>query len=125
MVSSLHLDRREFLALSALATAATLLPDSLHADQPSDPGLISLRVSGDAQSGFGVTILFRDQPIARHHRGGEFSAIFKTASTVSKTGPETGKPPPGVETQGESNSPELCSYRTCALRSLSTLPMRL
>jgi hypothetical protein len=71
------LDRREFLALSALATAATLLPDSLHGDQPSDPGLISLRVSGDAQSGFGVTILFRGQPIARHHRGGEFSAIFQ------------------------------------------------
>jgi hypothetical protein len=77
MVSWLKLDRREFLSISALATAASLLPNSLHADRRSEPGLVSLRVSGDAESGYGVTILFRDQPIARHHHGGEFSAIFQ------------------------------------------------
>jgi hypothetical protein len=77
MASWLNLDRREFLSISALATAAGLLPDSLYADQRSEPSLVSLRVSGDAESGYGVTILFRDQPIARHHQGGEFSAIFQ------------------------------------------------
>ena len=77
MVSWLNLDRREFLTISALATAARLLSDSLYADKRSEPGLVSLRVSGDAESGYGVTILFRDEPIARHHHGGEFSAIFQ------------------------------------------------
>ena len=77
MVSWLKLDRREFLSISALATAAILLPNSLHADRRSEPGLVSLRVSGDAESGYGVPLLFRDQPIARHHHGAEFSAIFQ------------------------------------------------
>jgi len=79
MVSLGHLDRREFLTISALTMAATLLPDSLHAAQPSEPDLVSLRVTGDAHSGYGVTILFRDQPIARHHQGGELSAIFQNS----------------------------------------------
>src|ERR1035438_5606914 len=74
-----HLDRREFLTLSTLTTAATLLPNSLHATQSSQPGLVSLRVTGDAQSGYGVTILFRDRPISRHHQGGELSAIFQNS----------------------------------------------
>ncbi len=79
MVSWGHLDRREFLSLSALATAATLLPRSLHAAQPSGSGLVSLQATGNAQSGYGVKILFRDQPIARHHQGGELSAIFQNS----------------------------------------------
>jgi hypothetical protein len=71
--------RREFLALSGLATVATLLPDSLHATNTPDAGLVSLQVTGDAQSGYGVTILYRGQAIARHHQGGEFSAIFQNS----------------------------------------------
>jgi len=77
MAGWLDLDRREFLTISALATAASLLPVSLQADQPSDVGLVSLRVAGDAEGGYGVKILFRDQPIARHRKDGEFSAIFQ------------------------------------------------
>jgi hypothetical protein len=79
MASPGQLDRREFLALSALATVATLLPESLHATNPSETGLVSLQVTGDAQSGYGVTILYRGQAIARHHQGGEFSAIFQNS----------------------------------------------
>ena len=79
MVSFGQLDRREFLALSALTTAATLLPQSLHAAIPNDSGLVSLQVTGDAQSGYGVTIVYRGQAIARHHAGGEFSAIFQNS----------------------------------------------
>lgn len=79
MATWLDLDRREFLTISALATAASLLSDSLQADQPSVVSLVSLRVTGDATNGYGVTILFRDRPIARHHMGGEFSAIFQNS----------------------------------------------
>lgn len=79
MVTFGELDRREFLTLSALMTAATLLPQSLHAAIPTESGLVSLQVTGDAQSGYGVTILYRGQAIARHHAGGEFSAIFQNS----------------------------------------------
>ena len=74
-----NLDRREFLALSALTTAATLMPGTLNATEPSMPGTVTLQVTGDAHSGYGVTVLHRGQPIARHHRDGEFSAIFQNS----------------------------------------------
>jgi hypothetical protein len=79
MVTSVNLDRREFLALSALTTAATLLPNTSHAFPASESDGIALRVSGDLQNGYGVTLLFRGQVIARHHRGGEFSAVFQNS----------------------------------------------
>jgi hypothetical protein len=69
--------RRDFLVLSALTTGATLLPESLRSDQLSLPGQVSLEVTGDAPNGYGVRILYRGQAIARHNRGGEFSAIFQ------------------------------------------------
>lgn len=78
MVPHGRLDRREFIALSALTTASTLLPQSLQAAQPIESGLVSLQVSGDAQHGYGVTILYRGQAIARH-QGGEFSAVFQNS----------------------------------------------
>lgn len=79
MVSRGQLDRREFFGLMALTTVATLLPESLHATIPTESGLVSLQVTGDAQIGYGVTILYRGQVIARHHAGGEFSAIFQNS----------------------------------------------
>jgi hypothetical protein len=79
MVSLGELDRREFLTLSALTTAAGLLPYTLHAAEPSEPGLVSLKITGDAQHGYGVTILYRGQPIARHRQGGEFSTLFQNS----------------------------------------------
>ena len=79
MVSNMELDRREFLSLSALVTAAALMPHSLHASPSSESGIVTLHVTGDAQQGFGVTILYRGQAIARHHQGGEFSAVFQNS----------------------------------------------
>ena len=73
------LDRREFLTLSALTTAATLLPESLHAEKPSDSDLVSLQVAGDSHRGYGVKILYRGHSIARHNHGGEFSGIFQNS----------------------------------------------
>ncbi len=78
MVSYGRLDRRDFIALSALTTAATLLPESLRAAESTETGLVSLEVSGDSQHGYGVTILYRGRAFARH-RGGEFSAVFQNA----------------------------------------------
>ncbi len=73
------LDRREFLTLSALTTAASLLPESLHAEASSDSSLVSLQVTGDAQRGYGVRILYRGHSIAQHNQGGEFSGIFQNS----------------------------------------------
>ena len=77
MVSHARLDRREFLALSALTSVATLLPESVYATQSSETDRVSLEVTGDAQHGYGVAILYRGRAIARHHQGGEFSAVFQ------------------------------------------------
>jgi hypothetical protein len=77
MVSHAGMDRREFLALSALTSVATLLPESVSAAQPSETDLVSLEVTGDGQRGYGVTILYRGRAIARHHQGGELSAVFQ------------------------------------------------
>jgi hypothetical protein len=71
------LDRREFLTLSSLTAAAVLLPHSLHATDSLASGLVSLQVTGDAQRGYGVAILYHGEVIARHHQGGEFSAVFQ------------------------------------------------
>jgi hypothetical protein len=71
-----ELDRRQFLSLSTLSTAAILLP---HFPPSSEAGLLTLNAVGDAQEGFGVTILYRGQAIAQHHRGGEFSAVFQNS----------------------------------------------
>ncbi|HET7106451.1 MAG TPA: hypothetical protein VFI38_06560 [Candidatus Acidoferrum sp.] len=38
---------------------------------------LSLHVKGTPAQGFGVDLLFKGQPIARHNQGGEFSAIFQ------------------------------------------------
>jgi len=77
MVSFGNFDRREFLALSALTTAASLLPKQLHATPTSESDGIALRITGDAQSGYGVAIFYRGEAIARHQLGGEFSAVFQ------------------------------------------------
>jgi len=73
------LNRRKFIALSALTSSATLLPRSLHATQISRGGhnALSLQAVGDPQLGYGVTLLHDGRPIARHNQGGEFSAVFQ------------------------------------------------
>jgi hypothetical protein len=77
MASNHGLDRRKFMTLSALATAEILRPHALLAFSTAESSLVTLHVTGDARQGFGVTILFRGQAIARHNKGGEFSAVFQ------------------------------------------------
>jgi len=86
MVSFGNLGRREFLALSAFTTAATLLPNASHATPTSESDRIALRVTGDAKSGYGVAVLYRGKMIARHHGGGEFSAVFQNSDRSLEDG---------------------------------------
>jgi hypothetical protein len=79
MVSSGNLDRREFLALSALTMAATLLPLASHATPTSESDGIALVMTGDAESGYGVAVSYRGRVIAHHHQSGEFSAVFQNS----------------------------------------------
>jgi hypothetical protein len=79
MVTYVSLNRREFIALSTLSMGAALLPKSLEGAEATQPGPLSLRVTGDAHAGYGVTILHGGERIARHHRGGEFSAVFQNS----------------------------------------------
>jgi hypothetical protein len=76
------LSRRRFLADSlsgGLAVGLELCAEPLHATAAAIPGTdgMSLKVTGDPAQGFGVTLLFNGQPLARHNQGGEFSAIFQ------------------------------------------------
>ena len=43
------------------------------------PGMdgLTLKVAGDPNQGYGVTLFFNGQPVVRHNQGGEFSAIFQ------------------------------------------------
>jgi hypothetical protein len=43
---------------------------------PETDGL-TLKVSGDATSGYGAVLVFNGRPILRHNQGGEFSAVFQ------------------------------------------------
>src|SRR5215472_2835391 len=43
----------------------------------ADRDEIELKVMGNEREGYGVTLTYRDQPVARHNAGGEFSAIFQ------------------------------------------------
>ncbi len=74
-----NFNRRDFISISTLAFPAVLLPASLRATESSQSVSVGLRVTGDSASGYGVTILYRGQAIARHHQGGEFSAVFQNS----------------------------------------------
>jgi len=72
-----HLDRREFIALSAITAAATVMPEALRAAVPPESSPVSLQVTGNVKSGYGVKIRLCGEALARHHQGGEFSAVFQ------------------------------------------------
>ena len=73
--------RRQFLEQSAAGTLVAglgwaIAPLAAGASSIASDGM-SLKVVGDSERGYGVEILFRGQPIARHNAGGEFSAVFQ------------------------------------------------
>lgn len=77
--NGLQCDRRAFLGLSAAVAAGTLLTGALaptvSAEPPSAPE-VSLKVSGNTTTGFGVSILFQGKPVTSE-KSGELSALFQ------------------------------------------------
>ena len=76
------LSRRRFLENSlsgGLAVGYEFCAEPLRATAAAIRGTdgLSLKVTGDAAQGFGVTLLFNGQALTRHNQGGEFSAIFQ------------------------------------------------
>jgi hypothetical protein len=75
--------RRHFIEKSVttgLAVGLGLKIDPLHGSvSPSAPKMdgLTLKVSGDAVSGYGAVLLHDGRPILRHSQGGEFSALFQ------------------------------------------------
>jgi hypothetical protein len=84
-MSRARLSRREFV-LSSLATGIAGIV-SRHAEPPaaaasssnSPDQWLTFELSGDGEHGYGVEILFQGQKVARHKKGGEFSAVFQNA----------------------------------------------
>ncbi|MGA8029804.1 MAG: hypothetical protein WB992_21895, partial [Bryobacteraceae bacterium] len=71
------MDRREFLA--AVAAATPLRRTGHGTPNQSETGRVSLQVTGQAGTGYGVAVLLNDRPVARHTGGGEFSAAFQNS----------------------------------------------
>jgi hypothetical protein len=73
------LSRRRFLEASVLGGLAPAMLTSqvsnlLAAFENTD---IELKVTGNEKEGYGVTLLYRGEPIAFHNADGEFSAVFQ------------------------------------------------
>ena len=76
------MSRRRFIEGSvagSLALGLELGVDPLRLASSALPGAggLTLKVVGDAQLGYGVTLIFNGEPIARHNHGGEFCADFQ------------------------------------------------
>ena len=77
------LSRRRFIERSITGSLAVGLVSGSRLSaitasaRPTGLDGLTLKVTGDAKQGYSVVLLFDGQPIAQHHRGGEFSACFK------------------------------------------------
>ena len=119
MVTHARLDRREFLALSALTSVATLLPESVYATQSSETDRVSLEVTGDAQHGYGLRFFIAVVSSRGTIRAGNSQPSSKTTKGVSKTGSMIGKQHLGKATEGRFIFPEKCNSPIYAQLSLS------
>jgi hypothetical protein len=76
------ISRREFIAVSTISSVAGLLNRSeatVHAETPTSNHELTLAITGNPQQGYGTTIQYRGESIARHAAGGEFSAVFQNS----------------------------------------------
>jgi len=60
----------------SLGLGANGFPESMSDVSGATDGL-TLKAMGDAEHGYGVELLYRGRPIARHNQGGEFSGVFQ------------------------------------------------
>jgi hypothetical protein len=77
------ISRRRFIESSVtggLAVGLGLAGDPLNGSvsaMPVGSDGLALKVTGNAEQGYGVALFFNGQPVARHNQGGEFSAVFQ------------------------------------------------
>ena len=83
-MSRARLSRRKFV-LSSLATGIAGIvsrhakPAAAASSSHSPDQWLTFELSGDREHGYGVEIRFQGQRVARHKKGGEFSAVFQNA----------------------------------------------
>src|SRR5271166_3734539 len=116
-----NISRRRFIERSISASfAAALGPrfgslqGTASATTPDIEGL-TLKVNGDPKQGYGVSLLLRGQPFARHNQGGEFSATFKNEERSVEDGVIDWK-----ATSWSGNSTHVMLDGECRLKSLNT-----
>lgn len=114
------LTRRRFLGESitagmALGGAELLGVPFTGAAKPDDSSAFRLQVTGDASTGYGVSLLFNGQPLARHHGAGEFSGVFQNEDRSVTDGVENWK----AHAWSEAGA-RLTLTGECALENLST-----
>jgi hypothetical protein len=96
--------------------APAILP--LHVDSPSrtaENTEIELKVSGNEEEGYGVTLFCRGQPIASHNAGGEFSAVFQNGERSLEDRVENWK-----ASSWKGNARQVSLYGICKLKSTNT-----
>jgi len=73
-----RISRRQFIAGSAAAGLAGILPPGAFGDTAEDSSSkrVTVKAAGDPHSGYHAVILFAGREIARHSGTGEFSAVF-------------------------------------------------
>jgi len=75
--------RRDFIEKSVTAGLAAGFGLKIDPSRRSESSIspetdgLTLKVSGDATSGYGAVLLFNGRPILRHNQGGEFSVLFQ------------------------------------------------
>jgi hypothetical protein len=115
------LTRRRFLGESITAGFALgggeLLgvPFRAAVSQPDDAAPLRLEVTGDASSGYGVSLRSNGQALARHNGGGEFSGVFQNEDRSVTDEVENWK-----ARSWSGNASRLTLTGECALKNLST-----
>jgi hypothetical protein len=112
-----RISRRQFIATSAATGLAGVLSQHSFADvaERSSSERLSLRVTGDPQSGYHALILLDGRPFVRHSGEGELSAVFHNADRSVEDRVQHWKASAWKEKQGG-----VLLTGTCQLRNLNT-----
>ena len=87
----------------------------LGSDGSSFDGL-GLRVAGDSQQGYSVTLVFKGQPLAQHSQGAEFSAFFQNEDRSVEDRVDSWR-----ATSWSGNSTHVVLDGECRLKNLNTI----
>jgi hypothetical protein len=120
-VAGKRMSRRQFVESSVATGLVGLFPSLVDfgevrtPETGTAPQQLTLRVSGDKENGYGVTIIFQGQPIARHKGGGDFSAVFQNGDRSLEDRVEDWKARSWM-----GNEVHVTLHGDCTLRNLNT-----